>query len=149
MQAHNFILGLIFTLILNIGSNAQTDPLGNPPNYDHYSQFCAILHNGVPITSYWDTKSELELSVEKTGTLSVSTVDRTNKEYKAMKPVGFLLGIKNHRTNALWMYSNEVLYKIDVDEIGKKCEYGDQLIFITVDRKHQLPKHQLRLNIGC
>jgi len=149
MKSLQFILTFICVSIYGNAILAQSDAISTPINYDNYKEFCAILHNGKPIGERWNTSSELSLMEGARGELTVATVDRKGDNYSPIAPVGFKLGIKNHRTNALWMYSEETFFKIDVQKVLKECEYGDQLIFITVDKKYQLPKHILRINAGC
>ncbi len=142
---------LLFTFVLTtvISCKAQSSVLSSSIDYEDYKEFCAILLDGTPVVKRWSTDEELALSTGATGVLSVATIDRMGDKFDPINPVGFKLAIKNHRTNALWMYSNELIYDLDIKEVIKECEPGDQLIFITVDKKYQLPRHELRLNFGC
>ena len=72
---------------------SQSEGMGNAPNYDNYSQFCAILHDGLPIAERWNTDQELILSPDMKGVLSVSTIDRSGNKFEPLKKVGIRLGI--------------------------------------------------------
>lgn len=83
------------------------------------------------------------------GTLSFSTVDRTNGAYKPMKPIGFKIAIRVYETNSIWMYSKETFYEVDLEEIARECKPGDIIIFMTVDKKYQLSRHELMVIDDC
>ena len=47
------------------------------------------------------------------------------------------------------MYSEKALLEVQLEDVLKKCERGDRIIFMTVDQKYSLPHHEIELNLGC
>lgn len=119
------------------------------PNY-HNTEFVAIMFDGKSLVENDTPDGPLNINPTLKGKLSVSTTaPACNGGSKAVKPVGFKLGVKDFRTNTIWMYSEETLYEVDLEKVMKQCEMGDRLIFMLVDRSYRLPRHELALTGGC
>lgn len=114
-----------------------------------YTDFSAVLFNGEIIFKENTPAGPMEVDPIIGGVFSVAKVDRSSYKYEVKDPIGFKIAIHNHRTNALRMYSEDTLYEVSVDKLRAECEMGDKIIFITIDPKHQLPRHEIRLAFGC
>ena len=148
---------LIVLLLANMSLSAQAQEVeldlfsfiktGNT----NYSQFAAILLDDEPLINRNGDTGPLSVGNKKrTGTLSVSSMTKScGDALNAVAPIGFRVAIKNRRTNSLWMYSDDVLFELDLQEVFQQCEAGDQLIFMTVDRKYRLGRHVVVFMDGC
>lgn len=112
-------------------------------------EFSAILLEGESLYKPGVADGPLTVEAGTKGTLSVSTVDRTDGAYKPMKPIGFKIAIRVYETNSMWMYSEETFYEVDLEEVARECKMGDTIIFMTVDKKYQLSRHELIVIDDC
>lgn len=112
-------------------------------------EFSAILLEGESLYKPGVADGPMTIEVGTKGILSVSTVDRTDGAYKPIKPIGFKIAIKVYETNSMWMYSEETFYEVDLEEVARECKMGDTIIFMTVDKKYQLSRHEVIMIGGC
>ncbi len=112
-------------------------------------EFSAILLEGESLYKPGVADGPLTVEPGTKGTLSVSTVDRTNGAYKPIKPIGFKIAIKVYESNSMWMYSEETFYEVDLEEVARECKPGDITIFMTVDKKYQQSRHEVMLVHDC
>ena len=144
---------LLFILIAAITFPAQAQMLVNytTTDFSNYKEYTGIMLNGESILKNEIPDGPLILAPDTKGKLSVSTMDRTGKRSAKDKLVGFKIAIKNHHTSTFWMYSEDTFYEIELQEVLKKCEAADKIIFMTVDRQYKLPRNEVRVmtNGGC
>lgn len=150
MHLYRISLFILLFFGLTFSTNAQSLKLLDFEKRDlHYKTFTAILHNGKPIFQFDSPDGALTLSPSAKGKLSIATIDRNGDELTPVHNVGFKVGIKDWRSNTLWMYATETIFEVDLEDILKKCEQGDSLIFMTVDRTYRLPRHEIVITDGC
>ena len=149
-----FVLLLVFAAgHLNVQAQAmELDLFSFTKQPANYSQYAAIAIDGEVVVKDDSPDGILFLPNDSgKGKITVATPNEScsSTAKTAQLPVGFMLAIKNYTTNSLWLYSPEVLYEVDLEEVKQACELGDTLIFITVDRKFRLPRNELALMNGC
>ena len=118
-------------------------------NDRNYSNFTAIIYNGKPLINENTPDGPIRINKDMKGKLSVAAFDNFGNKVNPKAAIGFKVGIKDHRTNTLWMFSEQTFYEVDLADLLKECEWGDSLILMTVDRTYRLPRHELLLNDGC
>ena len=137
-------------LFLGVFMQVQAQDLFNLVSYETpYAEYSAILLDGKPLADKEYPNRSIQLDPKATGILSVATLTSSSIWPVPQQPVGFKLVIKKGKTNSLWMYAEETLYEVDLNDVLPKCEEGDRLIFMTVDKKYHLPHHEILLGDGC
>lgn len=149
-------IGMILLLITSMcyQSDAQSLVLANggsinPLYSPNHKIFSAIVVDGKTLVKPDSANGPLNLNGNFSGTISVSTVDRIGKELKPITPIGFMVAAKNNRTNTVWMLTDKVVYKAEIEDLLKKCEWGDKLIFMAVDPQYSLPRNEVVTMDGC
>jgi hypothetical protein len=136
-----------------LSANAQSLELFNfgkyKPDY-HNTEFTAIAFNGKFLVEKDTPDGPLNIDPTMKGKLSIATEQAAcNSSSAPGNAVGFKLGVKDFRTNTIWLFSEETLYEVDLEQIMKQCEMGDSLIFMLTDKKYRLSRHELVLVDGC
>ncbi len=148
MNATKVVLPLFLCLTLHISAQSSWTDLIPPKAEVHYANYAAILFEGKPLWDGESTLNPLKVSQLK-GKLTVNAVDRKTNEPIAGKALGFMIGLRDHDTNTIWMLSTKVYHEIDLVELQGKLDYGDVLLIMTVDRTYRLPRHEVVLESGC
>lgn len=151
MSNTKFIFLLLFILSVALKLSAQLLPASDTrKNHIYNTEFAAILHNGKPIVNENTPDGPLKMEFGMKGKLSVSSIDRTTKKWTPNNRLGFKVGIRDYRTYTLWLFSEKTLFEIELEDLLKKCEWGDKIIFMIIDRQYQLPRHEiLIMSDGC
>lgn len=145
-------IGLLLLMVfgLTFGTHAQSfEILSFEKKELHYKKFTTILLDGKPIVQQDTPDGPLTLSPSATGMLTVATMDRKAGKSTPVNSIGFKVGIRDWRNNTLWMYTDETVFGVDLKTLIEKCEQGDTLIFMTVDRQYRLPRHEVVVTDGC
>ena len=140
------------SLLLFVGALIQVqaqDQFQFVSESESYSEYSAILLNGKPLADINSPNKALQLDPKATGKLSVFTLGSSSYWPVPKQAIGFKLGVKDAETNTLWMYAEETLFEVDLEDLLPQCEEGDRLIFMTVDPKYHLPHHEILLGDGC
>ena len=115
----------------------------------NYKDCAAILYKGNLLVNEYSPRGKCKLEEGMSGTLTVATVNLSDGGGAPIKNIGFKVAIKNGRTHTIWMYSEKTLQEVQLEDILKKCERGDRILFMTVDQKYSLPHNEIELNSGC
>ena len=118
-------------------------------NQSTFGQYTGIVYSGAPLYKASNGDNPLTIMPGSSGTMEVFTIDNPHREPKMGERIGFLVAIKDHDTNSVWMYSDRVLYEVDVRDLLNHCDNGDVLIFMTADRSYRLPRHEVLVMDGC
>lgn len=142
---------LSFLFGMHIQSNAQSLNLFDYQKKErHHTLFTAVLYDGKPIVKEDSPDGPLKLTSRTRGKITIAPIDRTSREVLQNPPIGFKIGIRDYQSNTLWMYSEKTFYEVRLEDILSKCQMGDQVIFMTVDRKYRLPRHEVVVSgDGC
>ena len=148
MQAVNLIITIFLFVSASLSTGAQSLDLFSPhlPDFgENYKECAAIIFDGNLLVDKYTPEGKCELKPRKEGTIAVSTVDLSNLRGTPGKRIGFRVAIKNGRTKTMWMYSEKTLYSIEMKDIIKKCEPGDNIVIMTVDQQYSLPHNEIEL----
>jgi len=157
MQAINLFFSTLLFISVSLSSGAQSAGLFSFNLFSstlcevnhNYNDCAAILYKGKLLVDEYSPRGVCKLEQGMTGTLTVATVTLSDDGGAPVKNIGFKVAIKNDRTNTLWMYADKTLQEVQVEDILKKCEKGDRIIFMTVDQKFSLPHHEIDVSWGC
>lgn len=155
MRELRIITLLVFIFIVFSQAFAQSFDVAGLVDYveveepEHFTQFAAVLLEGEPLINKAANEGFLTVFPATSGKLSVASIDRSDEKNVVGERVGFRVGVLDWRTQTLWMFSDKVLYEVELAELIRECELGDRLIFMTVDRKYRLPRHEVTLIDGC
>lgn len=152
MQTANFFFSTLLFICISLSSGAQS--LGLLPFLDmrpapNYNDCAAIFFNGKMLADEYSPEGKCKLGEGMKGTLTVGTVQLSDGDYIPVKNIAFKAAVRNSRTNTLWMYSEETLQEVQLEDILKKCESGDRIIIMTVDQRYSLPHHEIEVAWGC
>lgn len=132
--------------------NAQGDSVGCSAfgtSAEPYSNCTAIFYKGKMLVDDYSPDGKCRLEEGMSGRIVISTVSLSDFGAKQTGNVGFKVAIRNTKTNTIWSYSDQVLYEINLEDILKKCEAGDNIIFITTNKQHALPHNEIEVAWGC
>ena len=145
----NLFCSTLFFLLCFGAANAQfLDPDYATKMYN-YKDCAAIIYRGNLLVNEYSPKGICKLEGGMEGTLSVAAVKMSEAGASPTKKIGFKVAIKNARTNTLWMFSEETLQEVLIEDLLEKCEPEDRIIIMTVDQQYSLPHHEIEVRMGC
>jgi hypothetical protein len=109
-------------------------------SFNHCS--AAFLNSKMLVNEYSPSGKCSVLITEK-GDLTVSTVEISSKESKAINPIMFQVAIKDKDTGTLMMVSKEGIQKIEIQKILEKCKKGDFILLLTNSDEYALPHNEI------
>jgi hypothetical protein len=124
------ILVLCFFAHLSLGQNS-------------FSNCSAIFLNNKMLVDEYSTEGKCTVSAEAKGDLTVSTVELSSKENKALTPILFQVAIRDKNTGTLMLVSKEKAEKIEIEKILAKCKKGDFIIILTMNDEFALPHNAI------
>lgn len=152
-------LNLLITLFcvafisLNAQSNSSfdiTDPLKNYSGcVANYSDCAIILFNGKMLVDKYTPEGKCKMTTKMKGTLSVSNVDLTGKEYRVKDKLKFHVAIKNPKTNTLFLLTKTSVQEIKYKDILTQCQMGDKIIILTDNKKYSLTHNEIEIMWKC
>lgn len=141
---------IAFVLLMLLGAFAAgaqaLDPWGVFASEPAHVEYAGIVFQGKVLTN---PARSLQILPDAKGRLNISSIKREAGEAVPVQAIGFRVGIEDYHTSTLWMFSGEVFREIDVSELLKWCKLGDKLVFMTVDRRYRLSKHEIVVMDGC
>jgi hypothetical protein len=102
----------------------------------------AFLNNKMLVNEY-STSGKCSVSITQKGDLTVSTVELSSTESKAIDPIMFQIAIKDKNTGTLMIISKEKIQKIEIQKILEKCKKGDSIVVLTVNDEYSLPHNEI------
>lgn len=108
-----------------------------------FSNCSAIFLNNKMLVDEYTTEGKCAVSVEAKGDLTVSTVELSSKENKAVTPILFQVAIRDKNTGTLMLVSKEKAEKIEIEKILAKCKKGDFIIILTMSDEFALPHNTI------
>lgn len=103
----------------------------------------AFLGNKMVVDKYTNEGYKNEISLNAIGELSVSTVELSPKENKAVDKIPFKVAIKEKDTKTITLFSREDFMKVDVQKVLSQCKKGDQIVLLTLDKQYALPHNEI------
>ncbi len=117
--------------------------------FENYNDCAAIFYKGKMLVNEYSPKGKCKLETGMEGKLTVSAVSLSDKGAIPTTKIGFQVAIQNNRTNTLRLISQDELFEVELKTILEQCEKGDELIFLTTDKKYSLPHHRVAVIDGC
>lgn len=147
MKSSKSIL-FISMLLVSAWVGAQTfDPWGVFPEETPHQTCAAIVYANKAVEK---SDRPLMIKPDTKGTLSVATVKMSEAGTALMDPIAFRVAIKDHKTQTLWMATDQVYHdEVDLAELLPFCGQGDQLVFMPVDRRYGLLAQAIVVGDGC
>ncbi|MEY4540181.1 MAG: hypothetical protein RLZZ306_1938 [Bacteroidota bacterium] len=102
----------------------------------------AFLNNKMLVNEY-SPSGKCTVSITQKGDLTVSTVELSSTESKAIDPIMFQIAIKDKDTGTLTMVSKSKIQKIEIQEVLAKCKKGDSIMVLTVNNEFSLPHNEI------
>lgn len=150
MQVIMLFFSTFLFITISLSSSAQSmDLFPAPVVSTNYNNCAAILYKGKMLVNEYSPKGMCMLERGMKGKLTVAAVNLSDDGAIPVKNIGFKVAIRNQRTNTLWMYSDKTEQEVQLEDILEKCEKGDRIIIMTVDRNYSLPHHEISLDGGC
>jgi hypothetical protein len=125
-----FTLALCLITHLGLGQNS-------------FNNCSAIFLNNKMIVDEYTTEGKCSLFVDAKGDLTVSTVELSSKENKAVTPILFQVAIRDKNTGTLMLVSKEKTEKIEIEKVLAKCKKGDYIIILTMSDEYALPHNAI------
>lgn len=105
----------------------------------------AFLDDRIVVDAY-TPEGRCIIAENATGMLTVWTADLSPTQSIAKDKVRFMIAIRDKNTGTLVMYSEDVYKKIDIRKVLAKCQKGDRIVLLTLDREYALPHNEILLN---
>ena len=145
-----FSLTIIFLFSMaNMGLGQNGIPNCLAKNTQTFNECAAIFLNDKMLVNEYTPNGKCKVTENASGILYVSTTELNVFSLLPYQSVGFKVAIRNNKTNTLWLYSEETFMSIDLKKIIEKCEAGDEIIILTVDKSFSLPHNTLEIEWGC
>jgi len=149
-----FVLAIFsFVLLFSSLTLAQSESIfPYLPNSEKHKflQCAAILHDGKVLVDTYSTAGKCMITGQLKGTLSVSTISfDEDMGMTPITPINFRIAIRNDKSNTLWMYSNELVKEVDLEDVRVKLGNGDKIVFLTANDIYSLPHHEVEIRQGC
>lgn len=119
------------------------------PKVEPFSNCAAIFFKDRMLVDEYSPKGKCKIEQGVKGKLSLHTVELNAGKGKAVKQLEFSVGIKNNKTNTIWMYSSERYTEVDVESILAKCTLGDNIVFLTTDQEIALTHYEIEVLWKC
>lgn len=95
------------------------------------------------VVNEYTPKGTCRLPATATGELSVSTVDLSPTESKAVDRIAFKIAIRDNATKTLVLFSKEEFKQVPVQKVLAKCRKGDRIVLLTLDKSYSLPHNEI------
>jgi hypothetical protein len=108
-----------------------------------FNNCSAAFLNSKMLVNEYSPSGKCSVSITEKGDLTVSTVELSSKENKAIDPIMFQVAIRDKNTGTLMMVSKEGIQKIEIQKILTKCKKGDNIVVLTVKDEYSLPHNEI------
>lgn len=157
MKTVKLFFSTLLLASISLSSSAQTidffaSIFYTPFSTPKYSDCAAILYKGNLLVDEYSPKGICKIEEDMKGTLTVATIKSSDDGITPFRNIAFKVAIKNDRTNTIWLYSSKAFQEVELEDILKKCEYGDRIILMPVGQRYSLPHHEIEVawkNRGC
>lgn len=108
-----------------------------------FNNCSAAFLNSKMLVNEYSPSGKCSVSIAQKGDLTVSTVELSSTESKAVTPIMFQVAIRDKNTGTLMMVSKEGIQKIEIQKILEKCKKGDNIVVLTVNDEYSLPHNEI------
>ncbi|MCU0471120.1 MAG: hypothetical protein MUF58_21280 [Arcicella sp.] len=110
---------------------------------DNFNSCSAIFLNNRMLVNDYSPTGKCSVSITTKGDLSVSTVELSPKETKAILPILFQIAIRDKQTGTVTLVSKTQIKKIAIQKVLQKCKKGDHVLVLTTDKQYALPHNEI------
>jgi len=136
------IITLLVALLFAMAANGQNDAISSSIDQNLYNECLAIMHDGQMLVDEYSPRGKCVISKNATGSYRVSAIELSdNSPVVEKEQASFMVGIRDSRTNTIWMLTKEPVLKINIEDAIAKCGKEDQIMLMTVDQKYSLSHH--------
>ena len=108
-----------------------------------FNNCAAAFVDSKMVVNEYTTKGTCRLPATTTGQLSVSTVELSPTENKAVDRIAFKIAIRDNATQTLVLYSKEEFKQVPIQKVLAKCRKGDHIVLLTLDNSYALPHNEI------
>lgn len=108
-----------------------------------FNSCSAVFLNNKMLVNEYSITGKCTLDITAKGNLTVSTVQLSSTESKAIEPIMFQVAIRNKETGTLMLVSKEQLKKIEISKVLEKCRKGYHIIILTLNDDYALPHNEI------
>ena len=108
-----------------------------------FNNCSAAFLNGKMLVNEYSPAGKCSVSINEKGNLTISTVELSSKENKAIDPIMFQVAIKDKNTGTLMMVSKQGIQKISIHKVLEKCKKGDSILLLTNSDEYSLPHNEI------
>ena len=109
----------------------------------NFNNCSAAFLNSKMLVNEYSPAGKCNVSITAKGNLTVSTVELSPTENKAIDPIMFQVAIKDKNTGTLTMVSKKKIQKIEIQSILEKCKKGDSIVLLTNSDEFALPHNEI------
>ncbi len=149
MQRFTTISATSLFLFIALISTSQSTDFIDFTRATPYRAGAAILIDGKICDKNYFVEGQPRLAQGMTGTITIASVTASCGGGIPINNISFQVAIKNELTNTIWVYTKENVSEVKLEDILKKCSPGDRIIFMPVNQKYALPKHEMAVASGC
>lgn len=110
---------------------------------ERFNNCSAAFLNSKMLVNEYSPSGKCSVSITQKGDLTVSTVELSSTESKAIAPIMFQVAIKDKNTGTLMIISKEKIQKIEIQKILEKCKKGDSIVVLTENDEYSLPHNEI------
>lgn len=114
-----------------------------------FGSYAAVFFDGKRVKGDYNGKEEIIITSASRGTFTVATVKLAGDTVTPAEPVPFRVAVKAKWAHTLYMFSTEVMYEADLEELLKECRPGDSILFLTADKNYSIPYYEIEIADGC
>ena len=105
----------------------------------------AIFYNGNMLVDEYSPKGICKLEQSTKGILTLAAVELSEEGNKAIKELTFQVAIMNSKSNTMYIYTDQPVKSVKLEDVLSKCVQGDKIVIMTTDRKFTLPHHEIEI----
>ncbi|MFD2571024.1 hypothetical protein ACFSUS_10295 [Spirosoma soli] len=109
----------------------------------NFQQCTAAFIDSKMVVNEYSPTGKCTLPLTSTGELSVQTVELSPTSTKALDKIVFRVAIRDKDTKTLFMYSSDEYRQIPLRNVLTKCQQGDHIVLLTVDKQYSLPHNEI------
>jgi len=108
------------------------------------NQHCSAAFLGKRLlVNQYSPKGVCRMPSTATGSLSVWTVNLTEKETKPLTRIPFQVAIRDKETKTLQLVSKTAHKEVEVRQLLNRCRKGDHIVLLTLNQQYALPHNEI------
>ena len=108
-----------------------------------FNNCSAAFLNSKMLVNEYSPSGKCSISITEKGNLTVSTVNLSAHNNKAVESIMFQVAIKDKETGTVMLVSKERIKKIGIQKVLEKCKKGDHILVLTLNDEYALPHNEI------